>query len=130
MVLPWHSFDSHSLTIDVHLFFLQFESISSAIHKSMALFINKALLDLSKLEPLDGTNYKRWSQMLLIFFERLEVECVLFSNLPKENNAIEMFVASPDAAIRDKSKTTDQATLKKIWERQQNGQGASIASCG
>ncbi|KAA0035252.1 ty1-copia retrotransposon protein [Cucumis melo var. makuwa] len=35
---------------------------------------NKVLPELSKLEPLDGTNYRRWSQNLSIFFEQLEVD--------------------------------------------------------
>ncbi|KAA0062062.1 ty1-copia retrotransposon protein [Cucumis melo var. makuwa] len=43
---------------------------------------NKILPDLSKLEPLDGTNYRRWSQKLLIFFEQLEVDYVLTTDLP------------------------------------------------
>lgn len=38
----------------------------------------KALPNLSKLEPLDDTNYRRWSQKLLIFFKQLEVHYVLF----------------------------------------------------
>jgi len=33
---------------------------------------------LSKIEPLDGNNFKLWSQKLLIFFEQLEVDYVLF----------------------------------------------------
>ncbi|KAL0317130.1 UNVERIFIED_CONTAM: hypothetical protein Sangu_2127300, partial [Sesamum angustifolium] len=45
--------------------------------------ISKALPDLSKLEPLDGTNYKRWSQKLLIFFEQLDVDYVLFMTAPE-----------------------------------------------
>ncbi|KAK4382271.1 Retrovirus-related Pol polyprotein from transposon TNT 1-94 [Sesamum angolense] len=45
--------------------------------------ISKALPDLSKLEPLDGTNYKRWSQKLLIFFEQLDVDYVLFTTPPE-----------------------------------------------
>ena len=53
----------------------------------MTLPLNKDLSDLSKVEPLDETNYKRWSQMLLIFFEQLKVDYVLFSNLTEENNA-------------------------------------------
>ena len=48
----------------------------------MAISLNKALPNLSKLEPLDGTNYKRWSQKLQIFFEQLEVDYVLFSDFP------------------------------------------------
>ncbi|KAJ1389134.1 gag-polypeptide of LTR copia-type [Sesbania bispinosa] len=49
----------------------------------MALLLNKNILpDISRLEPLDGTNYKRWSQRLLIFFEQLEVDYVLFKESP------------------------------------------------
>jgi len=73
LVLPQHNSDSHSPAIDLHLFFLQLESDYSIIHKSMALSIDKALPDLSKQKPLNGTNYKRWSQKLLIFFEQLEL---------------------------------------------------------
>ncbi|XP_070007571.1 uncharacterized protein LOC142165387 [Nicotiana tabacum] len=48
----------------------------------MATTLNKIFPDLSKLEPLDGNNYKRWSQKLLIFFEQLEVDYVLFNKPP------------------------------------------------
>ncbi|XP_016496225.1 uncharacterized protein LOC107815212 [Nicotiana tabacum] len=50
----------------------------------MATTLNKTLLDLSKLEPLDGNNYKRWSQIFLIFFEQLEVDYVLFNDPPAD----------------------------------------------
>ncbi|XP_019230055.1 PREDICTED: uncharacterized protein LOC109211017 [Nicotiana attenuata] len=50
----------------------------------MATSLNKTLPDLSKLEPLDGSNYKRWSQKLLIFFEQLEVHYVLFNDPPAD----------------------------------------------
>ncbi|XP_075098004.1 uncharacterized protein LOC142175318 [Nicotiana tabacum] len=50
----------------------------------MATTLTKTLPDLSKLEPLDGKNYKGWSQKLLIFFEQLEVDYVLF-NKPSTN---------------------------------------------
>ncbi|KAA0043125.1 ty1-copia retrotransposon protein [Cucumis melo var. makuwa] len=46
---------------------------------------NKIPPDLSKLEPLDGTNYHRWSQNLLIFFEQLEVDYVLTTDLPSSD---------------------------------------------
>ncbi|XP_057451083.1 uncharacterized protein LOC130742989 [Lotus japonicus] len=50
----------------------------------MALLNNKnALPDLSRLEPFDGTNFKRWSQKLLIFFEQLEIDYVLFEDPPQ-----------------------------------------------
>lgn len=45
---------------------------------NMAALIARSLRDLSKLDPLDGTNYKRWSYKLLIFFEALEVDSILF----------------------------------------------------
>ncbi|XP_070046393.1 uncharacterized protein LOC142169572 [Nicotiana tabacum] len=50
----------------------------------MAITLNKILPDLSKLEPLDGNNYKCWSQKLLIFFEQLEVDYVLFNKSPAD----------------------------------------------
>ena len=82
----------------------------------MTLSINKALLDLSKLEPLDGTkpNYKRWSQKLLIFFEQLEIDYVLFSDLTEGNNASEISAASPDGTVKDKSKSANKAILKEF----------------
>ncbi|XP_074270818.1 uncharacterized protein LOC141594721 [Silene latifolia] len=43
---------------------------------------SKPLPDLTKLEKLDGHNYKRWSQKLLMFFEQLEIDYVLFSDPP------------------------------------------------
>ncbi|KAL0448446.1 UNVERIFIED_CONTAM: hypothetical protein Slati_1401000 [Sesamum latifolium] len=49
----------------------------------MVVSISKALPNLSKLEPLDGTNYKRWSQRLIIFFEQLHVDYVLFTTPPE-----------------------------------------------
>ena len=57
----------------------------------------KPLLDLSKLEPLDGTNYKRWSQKMLIFFEQLEVDYVLIEVAP--------VVASTSAPVVDGTNT-------------------------
>ncbi|KAK9668634.1 hypothetical protein RND81_13G073600 [Saponaria officinalis] len=45
--------------------------------------MSRIIPDLSKLEPLDGNNYKRWSQKLLIFFEQLEIDYVLFKDPPK-----------------------------------------------
>jgi len=45
----------------------------------MAASFQKNLLELHKIEPLDGTNYKRWSQKLLLCFEQLEIDYVLSS---------------------------------------------------
>jgi len=52
--------------------------------------------------------------MLLIFLEQLEVDYMLFFDLHEENNAFETFVASLNGIVKDKSKTADEATLKKF----------------
>ncbi|XP_074291337.1 uncharacterized protein LOC141618123 [Silene latifolia] len=46
----------------------------------MSSVLSKTLPDLTKLEKLDGHNYKRWSQKLLMFFEQLEIDYVMFSD--------------------------------------------------
>ncbi|KAK8697636.1 hypothetical protein V6N13_113777 [Hibiscus sabdariffa] len=38
---------------------------------------NKLIPDLSKLDALDGFNYRRWSQRIMIFFEQLDLDHVL-----------------------------------------------------
>ena len=43
---------------------------------------SKAILDLSKLEPLDGHNYRRWALKIQMFFEQLEIDYVLFKDPP------------------------------------------------
>ncbi|KAK9732793.1 hypothetical protein RND81_04G022700 [Saponaria officinalis] len=48
----------------------------------MSSVLAKTLPNLTKLEQLDGNNYKRWSQKLMIFFEQLEIDYVLFSDPP------------------------------------------------
>ncbi|XP_074266192.1 uncharacterized protein LOC141588657 [Silene latifolia] len=45
--------------------------------------ISKIAPELAKLESLDGHNYKRWSQKLLMYFEQLEIDYVLFNDPPK-----------------------------------------------
>ncbi|KAJ1424183.1 hypothetical protein SESBI_11852 [Sesbania bispinosa] len=66
----------------------------------MALLLNKATLpDISKIEPLDGTNYKRWSQKLLIFFEQVEVDYVLFSDAPVIPEADEQAIVEATKAL-------------------------------
>jgi len=78
----------------------------------MALYLHKALPNLSKLERIDGTNYRRWSQKLLIFLEQLEVNCVLFSCHTEENNTSEITVASSDGT--EKSKIASDETRRKF----------------
>ena len=41
---------------------------------------SRFFLDLSKLEPLDGTNYKQWSQKFLIACEQVELDYILFND--------------------------------------------------
>ena len=40
----------------------------------------KTLIELYKIEPLDGTNYKRWSQKLFLCFEQ-NLRLITFSPL-------------------------------------------------
>ncbi|KAL0325120.1 UNVERIFIED_CONTAM: hypothetical protein Sradi_5081300 [Sesamum radiatum] len=49
----------------------------------MAIPMSRTLPDLSKMEPLDGTNFKHWSQKLCIYFKQQEVDYVLFTDPPK-----------------------------------------------
>ena len=50
----------------------------------MAMNVPRMIPDMLKLEPLDGINYKRWSQKLLILFEALEVDYVLSKDPPTD----------------------------------------------
>ena len=81
----------------------------------MALSVHKAPSNLSKLESLYETNYICWSQKLLIIFEQLEVDYMLFSYVIGENKPSEITIASGDRI--DKSKTVDEETRKKVRER-------------
>ncbi|KAL9232668.1 hypothetical protein vseg_007750 [Gypsophila vaccaria] len=65
----------------------------------MAAISNCIIADLSKLELLDGNNYKRWSQKLLIFFEQLEIDYVLFKDPPIVVSLNDIEATPPLAAI-------------------------------
>jgi len=41
----------------------------------------KTLHELYKIEPLDVTNFKRWSQKPLLCFKQLEIDCFLITDL-------------------------------------------------
>ncbi|XP_074302971.1 uncharacterized protein LOC141637311 [Silene latifolia] len=72
--------------------------------------VAKTLPDLTKLEKLDGHNYKRWSQKLLMFFEQLEIDYVLFSDPPapvKEAAITETVENTPPAKSAVKSNEED-----------------------
>ena len=72
----------------------------------------KTLPDLYKIEPLDGTNYKRWSQKLLLCFEQLEIDYVLTTDLPDEGNP-DSEPATPTVP-RTPPIPLDKATKKKF----------------
>ncbi|XP_074277389.1 uncharacterized protein LOC141601026 [Silene latifolia] len=71
--------------------------------------MSKIIPELSKLEPLDGNNYKRWSQKLLVFFEQLKVDYVLFNDPPKPVVPTDVETTPTAATV---VKTTDDAIKK------------------
>ena len=84
----------------------------------MAASFPKNLPDLYKIEPLDGTNYKRWSQKLLLCFEQLEIDYVLSSeHLDKDNTSqftdTESSLSTP-IAPKTPVIPLDEATKKKL----------------
>lgn len=66
----------------------------------------KTLPDQSKLEALDGSNYKCWAQRLVIFFEQLEIDYVLYENCPEHTTAGD---ADPDNILEEKIKKYEKA---------------------
>ena len=78
----------------------------------MTITANKVLLELSKIEAFDGINYKRWPQKLMNFFEQLEVDYVLFSNIAKESNTADSIVRSFTGSNREKSNIVDEKTMR------------------
>jgi len=52
-----------------------------------------------KIEPLDGTNYKYWSQKLLLYFEQLEIDYVLPAeygdDIDTSHTDVKKFVSTP-----------------------------------
>lgn len=81
----------------------------------MATVMNKVLPDLSKLEPLDETNYKWWSHKLLIFFEQLEIDYVLVKDLPSTPITPASGVITPshpDSAKQKEKHEKDDKTVK------------------
>ncbi|KAL0342877.1 UNVERIFIED_CONTAM: hypothetical protein Sangu_1175100 [Sesamum angustifolium] len=82
----------------------------------MAISMTRTLPDLSKIEPLDGTNFKRWSQKLLIFFEQLEVDYVLFTDPPEiATQTTDASTAIVTTSQTDSSRREDE--LKAKYEK-------------
>ncbi|XP_060210766.1 uncharacterized protein LOC132637736 [Lycium barbarum] len=79
----------------------------------MAISLNKTLLNLSKLKPLDGNNFKCWSQKLLIFSEQLEVDYVLFNEPPTFGSNTVVDVANTTIGSIT-TMVVDNATKKKF----------------
>jgi len=73
----------------------------------------KSLPDLSKLEPLDGINYKRWSQKPLIFFERLEVDYVLFTLVP-DNDLVVLATPTVTPSTEKTRKDDEESKAKYV----------------
>jgi len=79
--------------------------------------LRKALLEFYKIEPLDGTNYKRWSQKLLVYFEQLEIDYILIIDLLDNNKiTVDVDFAKPytPAVPKTPSIPLDDATKKKL----------------
>ncbi|XP_011100540.1 uncharacterized protein LOC105178708 [Sesamum indicum] len=83
----------------------------------MVVPIAKTLSDLSKLEPLDGTNYKRWSQKLLIFFEQLDMDYVLFQNPPETTAEISTLAITAAAIPAEGTTTKSEHETKLKYDR-------------
>ncbi|CAN1150117.1 hypothetical protein LINPERHAP2_LOCUS17394, partial [Linum perenne] len=81
---------------------------------------NRFIPDLSKLEALDGSNYKRWSQRVLIFLEQIEVDYVLFSDPPSGVTLTPVTSSETvtDAAATKTGSTTSIATAKATDDAQ------------
>ena len=68
----------------------------------------KVLPDLSKLKPLEGTNYHCWSQKLLIFFKQLEVDYILTTDLSSDPPATTPALSDPKSSIGPSATVADQ----------------------
>ncbi|CAN1185666.1 Retrovirus-related Pol polyprotein from transposon TNT 1-94, partial [Linum perenne] len=84
--------------------------------------------DLSKIEALDGTNYKRWSQRLLIVLEQLEVDYVLFFDPPITPATSDDTLSTGDASKKaqstpDKSAQTPQDKSVKYSKDNKTARG-------
>ncbi|KAL0298232.1 UNVERIFIED_CONTAM: hypothetical protein Sangu_3153100 [Sesamum angustifolium] len=80
--------------------------------------MTRTLPNLSKLEPLDETNYKCWSQKLLIFFEQLDVDYVLFQNPPETPlEASVLAITLVDTSTVGTTKSENEAKQKKLGHK-------------
>ena len=94
----------------------------------MAGSLSKIIPDMSKIEPLDGSNYRRWSQKLLILFEALEVDYVLFEDPPADVNASESSTPETPATpvvtpLPAETKKADEEAKKKYEKDNKTARG-------
>ena len=84
----------------------------------MAASCPKNLLELYKIEPLNGTNYKRWFQKLLLCFEQLKINYVLSSEHLDGDNTSQYIDAENSLSTPIAPKTPviplDKAAKKKL----------------
>jgi len=77
----------------------------------------KTLQELYKIEPLDETNYKCWSQKLLLCFKQLEIDYILTTDLLDDNKTtIDADNTEPStlAVSKTPSILLDDTTKKKL----------------
>jgi len=83
----------------------------------MAAPFHKTLPELHKIEPLDGTNYKRWPQKLLLCFEQLEVDYVLSAEYTDDTDTsqtdVEKSLSTPTTP-KTLAIPLDEAAKKKL----------------
>ncbi|XP_021765500.1 uncharacterized protein LOC110730027 [Chenopodium quinoa] len=72
-------------------------------------------LDLSKVESLDGINYKGWSQRMLIAFEQVEIDYVLFRDAPKPIEQTNTMIEIPSTPVLgNKESSSSQMTTTVV----------------
>ena len=82
--------------------------------------------DLSKLEALDGSNYKRWSLRMLIFLEHLEVDGMLYNDPPTELSGIPASSSEASMDIGDKNTSTEALSSTDTQRYERNNRTARI----
>lgn len=92
----------------------------------MAIRSDKVLPNLSKLESLDGSNCRRWSQKLLMFFEQLEVNYVLNIKVPEKSIHA---TAQPDT-VQDDSGPPKHAVVESATVDTENFKKDNKKACG
>ncbi|GAU34539.1 hypothetical protein TSUD_219220 [Trifolium subterraneum] len=83
---------------------------------------------MSKMEPLDGSNYRRWSQKLLILFEALEVDYVLLEDPPADVDTTKSSTSDTPATLgvtplSAGTKKSDEEAKKKYEKDNKTARG-------